>query len=289
MTASRRSSRVLGTVLVAVVGSAVVLAGCASRQDRQQRAAPTTSVTVTMPTTHAPSTSTSAPTATSAPSTSKPSPTTTTRPAPSQTSRPPSGDETLGAGDSGPAVLALQKRLSELGYWLGQPDGEFGLHTTQAVYALQGAAGLQRDGRVGPRTRAALDKGVRPKPRSGGTATEIDLDRGLLIFVHGGRVARVLHTSTGTFQHYVHDGRTMLADTPRGSWSVNWAQNGWREGDLGRLYRPRYFHPDGVAVHGYTSVPAYPASHGCARVSLAAMDMIWSQNLMPIGSKVLVY
>jgi hypothetical protein len=172
---------------------------------------------------------------------------------------------------------------------MGRPDGEFGLLTTQAVYALQGAAGLERDGRVGPKTRAALDRGVRPKARSGGTATEIDLDRGLLMFVRGGLVTRVLHTSTGTFQHYVHDGRTMLADTPRGRWSVTWAQNGWREGELGRLYRPRYFHADGVAVHGYTSVPAYPASHGCARVTLPAMDMIWSQNLMPLGSKVLVY
>jgi hypothetical protein len=42
-------------------------------------------------------------------------------------------------------------------------------------------------------------------------------------------------------------------------------------------------------VHGYSSVPAYPASHGCARVSTAAMDMIWANQLMPRGATVLVY
>ena len=30
------------------------------------------------------------------------------------------------------------------------------------------------------------------------------------------------------------------------------------------------------------------ASHGCARVSNAAMDMIWEQDLMPVGSTVVV-
>ncbi len=47
-------------------------------------------------------------------------------------------------------------------------------------------------------------------------------------------------------------------------------------------------HRDGIAVHGYGSVPAYPASHGCARVSLPAMDMIWRERLMPSGATVLV-
>lgn len=187
-------------------------------------------------------------------------------------------------------MLALQQRLTELGYWLGTPDGDFGLLTTQAVLALQGAAAIDRDGRVGPRTRAELDAGTRPQPRSDkGRVTEIALDRGLIMFVDDGRVERVLHTSTGTFDHYTHEGRTMLADTPRGHWTVTWAQNGWRDGELGELYRPRYFHPDGIAVHGYTGVPAYPASHGCARVTLPAMDMIWAQDLMPKGSAVWVY
>ena len=58
-------------------------------------------------------------------------------------------------------------------------------------------------------------------------------------------------------------------------------------GDLGVLYRPRYFAPR-VAVHGYPDVPAWPASHGCVRVPNATMDFIWASNLMPLGSTVTV-
>ena len=59
-------------------------------------------------------------------------------------------------------------------------------------------------------------------------------------------------------------------------------------GSLGELYRPRFF-VGGVAVHGYRSVPNYPASHGCVRISNPAMDMIWASNAMPMGSTVVVH
>jgi peptidoglycan hydrolase-like protein with peptidoglycan-binding domain len=197
---------------------------------------------------------------------------------------------TLRRGDDGPAVLALQERLTALGYWLGTPDGSFGFLTQQAVYALQGAAGLERDGVVGSTTRAALDAGTRPAARSdSGAVTEIDRDAGLINFVRDGQVRLSLHTSTGTFENYSYEGRRLLADTPEGRFSVTWAHDGWREGALGRLYRPRYFHPDGIAVHGYSSVPAYPASHGCARVSTEAMNMVWARDLMPLDSEVWVH
>ena len=60
-------------------------------------------------------------------------------------------------------------------------------------------------------------------------------------------------------------------------------------GPLGMLWRPKYFTWTGIAVHGYTSVPPYPASHGCARVSNDAMNWIWANNIMPIGTTVWVY
>lgn len=229
-----------------------------------------------------------APVTTVAPAPTRPpatsAPTTSARPA------PPAAPAALRRGDDGPEVLALQERLTELGYWMGTPDGSFGSLTQQAVYALQGAAGLERDGRVGPATRQALADGVRPEARSSsGAVTEIDRDAGLITFVRDGEVELVLHTSTGTFENYTHDGEQLLADTPEGDFTVTWTHDGWRDGALGMLYRPRYFHPDGIAVHGYSSVPAYPASHGCARVSIEAMDMIWRADLMPLRSEVVVY
>jgi lipoprotein-anchoring transpeptidase ErfK/SrfK len=57
---------------------------------------------------------------------------------------------------------------------------------------------------------------------------------------------------------------------------------------LGDLWRPRYFN-GGIAVHGSGSIPGYPASHGCARVSNGAMNMIWANGLMPMGGLVTVY
>ncbi|WP_300007564.1 L,D-transpeptidase family protein [Pseudonocardia sp.] len=222
--------------------------------------------------------------------TSTTSTTSTTTTTPDASPTPAPAASLLRRGDSGPEVLALQERLDSLGYWLGEPDGAFGTLTEQAVYALQGAAALSRDGIVGPATSAALDAGTRPRARSGsGTVTEIDRDAGLISFVRDGQVQLVLHTSTGTFEPYRFAGRSLLADTPGGSFTVSWAVDGVRDGSLGELYRPRYFHPDGIAVHGYPSVPAYPASHGCARVTPAAMDMVWARDLMPRSSEVLVF
>ncbi len=188
-------------------------------------------------------------------------------------------DGQLRQGDSGPAVLAVQQRLTELGYWLGTPDGEFGTLTTQAVLAVQKAGGLSRDGVVGPRTLAALEAGTRPEARLGGDGVEIDLDRQLLLVVRGGEVRTVLNTSTGVLGRH---------DTPRGSFRVQRAIDGLRVAPLGELWRPRYFN-GGIAVHGSPNIPAHAASHGCARLSDAAIDMVWADDLMPIGSSVTVY
>ena len=157
------------------------------------------------------------------------------------------------------------------------------------MLALQKAAGLRRDGVVGPATRDVLARGVRPAATVRGTAIEIDLTKQLLLVVRKGKVVTVLNTSTGTGKAYTSpSGHRAVATTPEGTFHVTWSYNGWRSAELGRLYRPRYFHPRGIAVHGATSVPAYPASHGCARVSVPAMDLLWKRGDMPIGSTVVV-
>ncbi len=194
-------------------------------------------------------------------------------------------------GQRGAAVLALQRRLSSLGYWLGTPDGSYGDLTRQAVTAMQKVAGLHRDGVAGSKTIAALARAPRPHFRStSGHAVEVDVRHQVLMVVDAGRVRLVLNTSTGSGRTYVApDGHTATATTPHGIFSVAWSFDGWRTSDLGQLYRPRYFHPRGIAVHGALSVPSFPASHGCVRVSPAAMDMIWRDRLMPLGSTVIVY
>ena len=52
------------------------------------------------------------------------------------------------------------------------------------------------------------------------------------------------------------------------------------------MYRPNYFY-GGYALHGMTSVPAYPASHGCVRMTVPAMDRMWSS--LWVGMPVAIY
>lgn len=186
-------------------------------------------------------------------------------------------------------MLLLQRRLAALGYWLGTPDGVFGDTTEQAVYALQKAAGVARDGVVGARTRRALAQGVVPAPTSTtGHVVEIDLARNLLLLVNDGHLVATLNTSTGGGYTYLDQGVTSVARTPTGHFAIYWQYDGLRISSLGELWRPKFF-VGGYAIHGYDSVPPYPASHGCVRVSDAAIDWIWSSDQIPLGTAVWVY
>ena len=184
----------------------------------------------------------------------------------------------------------MQRRLESLGFWLGGADSQYGSLTRQAVYAFQKWQGLDRTGSVGTQTAARLASAGRPSPRSrSGYVVEVDKARQILIAARNGRAEWVLNVSTGTEGPYTFEGRTYLADTPVGWWRVSRQIDGVREGQLGSLYRPKYFHPDGIAIHGSGSVPPYPASHGCVRVTNAAIDWIWAAGIVPLGTSVWVY
>ena len=201
----------------------------------------------------------------------------------------PTGPVVLSLGSRGSAVLELQQRLTAAGYWLGTANGQYGQLTEQAVVALQKAAGLPRDGRYGPLTAQALDRGVRPAAHSAsGRVVEVDLARQLLLLVTDGRVDAVLDTSTGSGATYTVAGGTYIASTPRGEFRIFRQVDGSDHSPLGVLWRPKYFN-GGIALHGYPDVPPYPASHGCVRVSDAAIDWIWADNLAPVGTRVWVY
>ena len=130
----------------------------------------------------------------------------------------------------------------------------------------------------------------RPAPRQpSGSHLEIDLDRQILVVVDAGQIRWVLNTSTGNGEAYAASGGgTAVASTPRGSFAIGRQIDGLRKAPLGTRYRPKYFH-GGIAIHGAGQIPAHPASHGCARVTNSAMDMLWSSGVAPLGTPVLVY
>jgi lipoprotein-anchoring transpeptidase ErfK/SrfK len=196
---------------------------------------------------------------------------------------------TLNPGDSGEAVTQLQNQLTAQGYWLGPVNGQYGALTQQAVMAFQKVGGLPRTGVFDPTTRAAFATASRPTARTAGDSMEIDKARQVLFEVRNGAVVWIWNTSTGTEGPYTFAGVQYVAHTPEGNFRVGTVVDGVVNGRLGALYRPRFFTGDGVAVHGAAAIPAYPASHGCVRVTNAAADLIWVTNAMPVGSRVTVY
>jgi hypothetical protein len=200
----------------------------------------------------------------------------------------PAKDGIIRLGMEGPVVEDLQRRLNELGFTVAALDGVFGGETLHALVAFQKVNGLGRDGVVGSLTARALEHAAIPAARSAGPGfhVEVDVSRQVLFLVRDGAVTDVYDVSTGTEAPYEYEGREYIAHTPTGSFLVQRKIDGPREAPLGLLYRPAYF-DGGYAIHGSPSVPAYPASHGCVRVTDQVMDRIF--DLLAIGTPVDIY
>ena len=205
--------------------------------------------------------------------------------------------EAVGTRD-GEGTRILQDRLLQLGFWHAGSDGEYGHTTKQAVMAFQKYLGLPATGETDADTAAYLTNFTERGHGMADTGDliEVDKSRQLLFVVRGGKTLWVINTSTGSEVPYEEEnkkepGKIEIGDsvTPVGLFKVNRERpEGWWEGDLGEIYRPKYFR-GGVAVHGSNSIPDYPASHGCVRVSTSAMDFIWAFDLMPMKTVVWVH
>lgn len=295
-------------LLTVAVGFTMVLAACESGSSADSptttSAAPVTTVPVATlpPTTPAPTTAvttttvaaTEPPTTTTVPPTEPPTTTTTLPPVlvadpPIQPVNQSDGEETS----------RIQARLLELGFWVAGVDGDYGLSTRQAVMAFQKYVGIEADGSVGPITAdflTQITERAKPTRPVEGDKVEVDKDKQLLFIVYDGQLVWALNASTGSGQYYVEQnqkdptkyesGRSV---TRNGDFDVYRERaEGWWEGDLGKIYRPKYI-SGGIAIHGSNSIPNYPASHGCIRVSVPAMDMIWESGLVPKGFPVSVF
>lgn len=195
---------------------------------------------------------------------------------------PLSGD-TLTEGAKGTEVFLMQIHLSARGFWLQDFPGNFGASTRHALVAFQKYGRLPRTGKLDPLTRfvlgATLDR-AQPFVGSGkpGRYAEVDIARQILMVSENGAVVWVFDVSTGT----------RATPTPRGSYRVTRQINGLRISNLGQLWRPKYF-TGGYALHGSPSVPNYPASHGCVRLTNQEINFIWDSNLIPVGTPITLY
>jgi len=180
-----------------------------------------------------------------------------------------------------------ERRLSELGYWTGPVDGLLDPATRSALIAFQKWEGRPVTGKLTLDELDAIRTATPPKARDVGyTHVEVDIDRQVLLIVNDDNSVRVLHTSTGSSKPFMDQGQMSVAYTPRGRFVVYDKTFGWEDGVLGSVYYANYI-SGGVAIHGYLSVPAQPASHGCIRIPMFAAREV--SKLLPVGTIVLVY
>ena len=181
----------------------------------------------------------------------------------------------LDSGDGGTFVRLLEARLVELDYRLADAkDGRYDFRTADAVVAFHKVQGMARSFAVSSATWRRLAEPRRPQPKQTwrGFHVEVDQTRQVLYMVRDGEITDVLHVSTGAG-----------GATRDGTFRVHRKLAGFSPN---RLYYPSYF--DGYrALHGWTEVPTFPASHGCVRIPY--WNAKWVYARVDYGDRVVVY
>ncbi len=183
---------------------------------------------------------------------------------------------TQSKGSRGALVSLLEARLTALHYPCGPVDGIYDERTRDAVMAFEKVERLPRDGIAGPEFWQRIFSAQTPTPRlfRAGDRVEVDLARQVMFMIRGGEVVEIVHVSTGKL------------GTPTGHGQVWLRQRGWVQCSVGWMYFPCYFWPR-IAIHGSSSVPPWPASHGCVRTPVWIAEHIYDQLAM--GMPVDVY
>jgi peptidoglycan hydrolase-like protein with peptidoglycan-binding domain len=178
----------------------------------------------------------------------------------------------LGPGSRGPSVLGLEQRLRQLHFALARVDGYYGGDTSDAVIAFQKLHDLPRTGRVDLSFWRRLNAAGVPIARYAGDHVEVSKERQVLFIVRGGEVSLIVPVSTGA-----------TGNTPLGVWHVYSRVPGY---NAEQMYYSSFF-VGAFAIHGYHSVPPYPASHGCVRIPIWVAYRVYS--LIDYGTSVYIY
>jgi len=180
----------------------------------------------------------------------------------------------LEVGSTGPAVAWLEYRLYRLDHYaLPGVDSVYDASTADAVLAFQKVHGLPRTGAVDLRLWRVLRTSGPPHARvRSGEHIEVDKTRQVLFEVRSGKVVSVSQVSTGA-----------TGNTPVGLWHV-YAKG---PGTNAKGMYDSLFFLRGFAIHGYYSVPSYPASHGCVRTPFWFARELYSR--WGVGASVYVF
>ena len=185
-------------------------------------------------------------------------------------------DNTAGLGSRGIRVRMLQRGLERLGYAGFQPSGYFGPGTSRAVLAFRKVNHMSRIGYASTEVfqKVFERRGTfRLKYPRAGKHVEADLSRQVLVLARNGKPQRIYHTSSGK------------PSTPTVLGSFRFYRKDAGTNGVGMVHSNYFI--GGYAIHGYHSVPTYPASHGCLRVPIPSAWNIYSW--IDLNDRIFVY
>ncbi len=173
------------------------------------------------------------------------------------------------------SIYALQRRLRALGYVTGEP-GSYDARTARAVLAFRKVTGMARTANASIDVMRAIARGagrfVIARPDHG-RHIEADLSRQVIALIDRGRVQAIYPVSSGA------------PSTPTVIGSFRVYSKTFGTNAKGMVHSSYFIR--GYALHGYWSVPAFPASHGCLRLPIAEAVPIY--RWATIGTPVDVY
>ena len=181
----------------------------------------------------------------------------------------------LRRGRCGDVVVGFKKAMRKMGY-IANGGRCFGAKTARGVLAYRKVNRMTRSSRAG---RGLVKRvfagrgGYRVRHPDAGEHLEVSLSKQVLVFARGGRPSAIYPISSGA----------PATPTVRGRFRFYLTQPGYNSK---RMYNSFYF-IRGYAIHGYSSVPNYPASHGCIRTFMADQPEVY--NRIDHGESVFVF
>jgi hypothetical protein len=171
----------------------------------------------------------------------------------------------LHQGQCGDVVVGFKKAMRKMGY-IANSGRCFGGKTARGVLAYRKVNEMTRSSRAG----AGLVKkvfagrgGYEVRHPGAGEHVEAPLSKQVLVFAKGDEPFAIYPISSGKSSTPTVTGHFEFIRTEPGYNSHG-------------MYYSWYFY-GGYAVHGYASVPDYPASHGCLRTFIADQPEIYNR------------
>jgi hypothetical protein len=181
----------------------------------------------------------------------------------------------LHKGQCGEVVIGFKKAMRKMGY-IANSGRCFGGKTGRGVLAYRKVNGMTRSARAGKGLvkRAFAGKGeYEVRHPDAGEHLEAPLSKQVLVFAKGDKPFAVYPVSSGK------------SSTPTVTGHFNFIRQEPGYNSHG-MYYSFYFY-GGYAVHGYESVPDYPASHGCIRTFIADQPEIFER--INFGESIFVF